>query len=333
MPAGNVTLAELVANARADVRYLGNMFVRANPMLQLLPFAASVTPGEPDQILAYPYSRQKNMRVGQLRNPYEDYVEGFVERETAVSYLKIMGDAFGIDRVFAQADISGFVEMNLREIAVSTTTLYNNLTVNGDESPAGSKEFDGLSRLLNGTTSELDGGAIDLSPGRTDAQLLESLAVAKKYINRVKRRGLNPVILGNEDSVLRFETVATKLGYIQKQPSNFGGDISGFADTALIDLGPVPSTDGSGDSIIPTTSGSVTATDNGLTDIYIVGFGLRGFHGITLTGDAGVQSYSNLRDRTPGVKRRQEAELVAGVCLKDTEAAFVFRDTRIAAAA
>lgn len=306
--------------------------MRANPMLQLLPFDAAVTPGSPEQILAYPYSRQKNMRVGQLRNPYEDYVEGFVERVTEVSLLKIMGDSFGIDRVFAQADVSGFVELNVQEIALSTTALFNNLTVNGDSTPAGSKEFDGLSRILTGTTSEVSGATVDFSAGRTDVQLLESLAVLKKYINKVRARGLVPVILGNEDSVLRLETVATKLGFVQKAPASFGIDINRYAGAALIDLGPVPSTDGSGTSVIPTTSGSVTATDNGLTDLYIVGFGLKGFHGTTLTGDAGVQYYSNLNDRTPGVKRRVEAELVAGVALKDTNAAFALRDIRIAAA-
>lgn len=327
IPAGNPTLTDLVANAKAGVRYLGNQFVRANPMLQLLPFDAGVTPGSPEQILAYPYSRQKNMRVGQLRNPYEDYVEGFVERETAVSLLKIMGDAFGIDRVFAQADVSGFVELNVQEIALSTTALYNNLTVNGDSTAVGSKEFDGLSQILTGTTSEVNGAAlgaeVDFSAGRTDVQLLESLSILKRYINRLKALGLTPVILGNEDSVLRIETVATKLGFVQKTVDNFGADVTRFAGTALVDLGPVPSTDGSGTSVVPTVTG--------LTDLYIVGFGLKGFHGVTLTGDAGVQYYSNLNDRTPGVKRRVEAELVAGVALKNTKAATVLRDVRISA--
>lgn len=332
MPAGNPTLTDIVASADKTTRYLGNQFVRANPMLQLLPFDAAVTPGSPEQILAYPYSRQKNMRVGQLRNPYEDYVEGFVEREDMLARLKIMGDAFGIDRVFAQADVSGFVELNVQEIALSTTALFNNLTVNGDSTPTGSKEFDGLSKILTGTTSEIDGAAVDFSAGRTDVQMLESLAMVKRYINKVRARGLVPVIMGNEDSVLRFETVATKLGFLQKQASNFGADIAQYASANLIDLGPVPSTDGSGTSVIPTTSGSVTATDNGLTDLYIVGFGLKGFHGVTLTGNAGVSYYSNLNDRTPGVKRRVECELVAGVALKDTQAAFVMRDIRIAAA-
>lgn len=324
MPAGNPTLLDLTRNSKANVRYLGNQFVRANPMLQLLPFDAAVTANRPDAILAYPYSRRKNMRIGQLRNPYEDYVEGFVEREEFVAYLKIMGDAFGIDRVFRDGDLTNWVEENVNELSLAVAALFNNLTINGDSTPTGSKEFDGLSKLLTGTVSEINGASVDLLAGRTDAQLLEALAVAKKYIKRIRALGLQPVILGNEDSVLRFETVATKLGFVSKDLAGFGADIPTFAGAALIDLGPVPSTDGSGASVIPTVTG--------LTDLFIVGFGLKGFHAISMTGDAAIQDYSNLNDRTPGVKRRVEAEFVAGVALKNTNAAVVLRDIRVAAA-
>ena len=322
------TLQQIASSyASAGARYVGNLLITANVLLELMVFDNTLS-ANPTQILTYNYGRQKNMREAEFRAWYEDYTPGFAETEPVSTQLKPLGGAFEVDRVFFDADtgrpvagVDSFVEMNIQDLARAARQTLNDTIINGDTA-ANNKEFDGLSKILMGSTSEVSGTGLDFSASKTDSEYLESLSGVKKYINRVKAAGLVPVILTNEDAALRLETVGTKLGFVQKRPSSFGDDITQFGGAAIVDLGDVGSTDGTGGPVIP--------TETGLTDIYVVGFGLQGFHGVTLSGSSALRYYSNLGDTNPGVVKRVEAELVATVALKNTKAAYAIRDVRIA---
>ena len=71
------------------------------------------------------------------------------------------------------------------------------------------------------------------------------------------------------------------------------------------------------------------ASVTGLTDIYAVKFDVKkGFHGVTLTGSSGVNTY--LPDfNTPGAVKKGEVEMVACVALKNTKGAGVLRNVKI----
>ena len=331
MPVGNPTLTQILADhdASQGQRYIGNLFERNNVLMQLLPFDNSVAPRDPDHPLIYSYSRQANMRLAQFRDFYQDYDPAFVNRESVSTQLKVFGDKFAIDRVFNRADVSQFVELNIGELAAAAMALFNDTVMNGDVAvtPLG---FNGLNTILTGTPSEISAAGTDISSASTEAARREAMVLIKRYVNRIRQRGLVPTILTNEDGALRMEATAEALGYVEKRVTNWGQDVRQYSGADIVQLGVKPSVNGTGAEIIPTTSGdTVTPANNGLTDIYIVGFGLRGFHGATLTGAQGVTYYNNLGDTNPGVTKAVEAEMVATVALKDIEAAYVLRDVRV----
>jgi hypothetical protein len=328
--------------ASAGKRYLGNLMLKASPLLQYLPFDDSVNPN-PGKPLKYNYAYQKDMKVAAFRAFNADFNSGHVTTEEKDVSLKVFGDAFELDRVFAQADardanVAGtqnWVELNTEEIARSIRQLMNDTAIRGDVAVS-ALQFDGLSKVLTGTTSELDAAAsptlVDLRHGLTDSAYRASLENLKKSINRVRAFGLTPFIFANEDSKLRLETIAQNLGYFRQQKGTFGEDIGDFAGAMILDLGVIGSTDGNGANVIPTiTSDGSGGLVNGsnYSDLYVVGFGEKGFHAVTLRGDAGVNYYSNFDDNTPGVVRKVEGELVAAVVLKSSRAAFVHRDVRL----
>lgn len=324
MANGRPTLANILArnNASATARYIARRLAQTSPLFDLLPFDASVTPNPRQRTLRYPYAMLKAARVGKLRDWYTDYPPSFNEFVEADAVLRPMGDAFEIDRVFSDAD-PDYVQENVDDFGPAIVGTFCDLAINGDNT-ADPREFTGLSKILTGTSSEIDGSAINLTAGQTDAQYYEGLAAVKKYVNRIKAKGLTPVILSGEDLGLRMETVGLRLGFVAKSQNTFGADINNFGGAAILDAGNVANgADGDfiGSPIIPVTGG--------LTDLYVVGFGLNGFHGVTLTGDKGVKYYQKGKTDA-GVIERYEGELVAGVALKDTQAAYVLRGVRVA---
>ncbi|MCP2015627.1 hypothetical protein L1280_002795 [Deinococcus sp. HSC-46F16] len=329
------TLDVITARSGQARRALVRRYQQLSPLMQVLPFDNSVVPslsGGGGRSLIYGYERDKQPRGAQFRDWYQDYPADYQETEPVVTYLRPLGGAFEIDRVFVQADgsispntpgLGSFVNENVDALARATVGLFANTSVNGDK-VANPLAFDGLSKILDGTTSEFSGTALNVGEGATVDDYTKAVTAMKKFINRIKARGLQPVIFGNEESALRLEMAAIKLGYTDRKPDAFGQDIVNFAGAPILDLGARVGTTGddAADSVIP-------VTPDGLTDIYIVGLGLSGFHGVTLTGDSGVTYYSNLGDTKPGVTKRVECEMVGTVALKDTKAAYVLRDVRV----
>ncbi|EYB68921.1 hypothetical protein DEIPH_ctg013orf0025 [Deinococcus phoenicis] len=334
------TLEVITRNSGQAKRSIVRRYQQLSLLMQLLPFDNSVVPslsGGGGRSLAYAYERDKQPRGAQFRDWYQDYPADYQDTEPVVTYLRPLGGAFEIDRVFVQADgsispstpgLGSFVNENVDALARATVGLFANTAVNGDKK-VNNLAFDGLSTILDGTTSEFNGSGLTIAEGATVDNYTTATTAMKKFINRIKARGLAPVIFTNEDSALRLEMAAIKLGYTDRKPSGFGQDIVNFAGAPIIDLGARVGTtgDSAADSVIPTTTGA--GASGGLTDIYIVGLGLSGFHGVTLTGDSGVTYYSNLGDTKPGVTKRVECEMVGTVALKDTKAAYVLRDVRV----
>lgn len=326
MANGRPTLQNIIArhNGGAVQNFIARQLAVTSPIFELMPFEASVTPPgrRTSRSLRYPYEMLKSLRKGQLRDWYNDYPTQFNEYVEADAYLRPIGDAFETDRAFEQSD-PDYTDENVAGFASAITTTYSDLAINGDVTQD-AREFNGASKILTGTSSEISGAAINLSVGQTDAQFYEALEPLKKYINRIKSLGLTPIVLANEDAALRMETVGLRLGFVQKSTNTFGADINQFGGSRIVDAGNVPSgVDGDflGRPVIPVV--------NGLTDIYIFGLGLNGVHGVTLTGNKGVQYYN--KDRSaPGVVLRDEAEIIAGFVIKDTRAAYVLRGVRVA---
>lgn len=320
--AGRPTLTTILAREGTNTgRYLARRLTMASPLFQMLPFDDSVSPNARQGSLQYGYTLNKSLRTGQLRDFNTDYTAKYTESEVKTAVLRPMGDAFEIDRVFADSS-PDYVQENVDGFGPAIVGKFNDLAINGDNS-VNSKEITGLSKLLTGTTSEIDGTTINLASGQTDSAYYDMLAAVKKYVNRLKGLGFTPMILTNEDAALRLETIGLKLGYVARATDQFGADITRFGGAQIVDAGAAPSdTDGDwgGKAIIPVVTKK--------TDIYIVGLGLNGFHGVTLTGGKAIRYYQTAKTDA-GAVQRYEAELVAGVALQDTRAAYVLRGVTV----
>lgn len=328
------TLDVITARSGQAKRAMVRRYQQLSLFMQLLPFDNSVVPSLSGggRSLVYAYERDKSMRGAEFRDWYQDYTPDYQETEPVVTSLRPLGGAFEIDRVFVRADgsvspntpgLQSFVNENVDALARATVGLFANTALNGSKA-SNPLAFDGLSTILDGTTSEFSGAALNVGEGADKAAYIRATTAMKRFVNRIRAQGLDPVILCNEDAALRLEVAGVELGYQDRKPSAFGQDITQFAGAPIIDLGARVGTKGesAADYVIPTT-------DTGLTDIYIVGLGLNGFHGVTLEGDSGVVYYSNLGDTKPGVTKRVECEMVGTVALKNTQAAFVLRDMRV----
>ena len=329
--AGQPTLADITAHSADSIRLLVEQFLRSSFLLQRLPFDNSVTPNASTGILAYPYARTATQRSAQFRDWYQDYPPEKASTEPVTTQLRPFGGAHEIDRVFADADrlrnnrpqFGSYVEFQTAELVKAAGQKFHDTVINGDSS-VNPFSFDGLSKILEGSTSEVNGASLDMSaPGADKINYWQVVQALQKYVNRVRQAGLQPVIFTNEDGASVLSAIGTQLGYRSAGTGAFGETVDRFAGVEIVDLGVRPGT--AGESVIPTTSG--------LTDIYVVGLGLAGFHGVTLDGDSGMKYYSNLFDKNPGVTKRFEAEMVATVAVKNTRAAWVLRDVRAQPAA
>lgn len=330
------TLNVLFAHASKPTRQLIRRYQQLSLLMQLLPFDNSVVPNlNSGQSLAYSYSRDLIPRGAQFRDWYQDYPADFQTVDHVTTYLRPLGAAFEIDRVFVRADgsinagaVQNFVNENVDATARATVALFGSTAINGDTA-SNPLAFDGLSKILDGTTSEFNGATLNIAEGMTKAQALSMYNALKRFVNRIRGTGLSPIIMANEDAKLRLENVAIELGYRTQSKDAFGEDIDVFAGAPIVDPGARPGTTGDapGEYVIPTTTGA--GASGGLTDIYVVGLGLSGFHGVTLEGTQGVRAYSNLTNTDPGVVKRVEAEMVGTVALKQTRAAAVLRDVRV----
>ena len=134
---------------------------------------------------------------------------------------------------------------------------------------------------------------------------------------------------------LKIESVAAFLGYKTASEEAFGRKYTTIGDgVRIMDLGNKVSVDGESvteEPIIAVKARTVGGSSvTGITDIFAVHFGVEdGFHGVTLTGDNGIDQY--LPDfNQPGAVKTGEVEMVACVALKKTKAAGVLRNIKIA---
>jgi hypothetical protein len=336
--AGQPTLDDVTAYSGLARLQLVERFQRSSFLFQQIPFFTGVTPNVQQGILAYTYARTKTQRGVAFRNYYEDYTPQVAEVDQVTVNLKPFGGSIEIDRVFADADalrnrgpeIATYLEFQNAELALAGVQKFHDSVINGN-SAIDLKSYDGLSKILTGTAMEINGRGLDLTTAG-DAQLTNFWNVQNallRQVNKVRSVGQLPVIICNEEAALLLSSMAARMNYRDTGVDAFGATVNRFAGAPIIDAGVRPGT--AGTLVIPTTSGdTVTPSNNGLTDIYVVGLGLGGVHAVTLTGDRAFRIYTNLFDGEPGVTKRYEIELVTALVVKQERAAYVIRNVRVA---
>ena len=214
----------------------------------------------------------------------------------------------------------------------AAVSLFHYTLINGDATTK-DDEFDGLDKMLTGTSTEYNTGAVlDIS---TMANLKTNADQLYEMLQTLIRNTDADALLMNTNMLGKIQTMARILGYKTESEEAFGKKVVSMDGVRFMDLKNHYTVTGGTtvkaeacvkDGIERTVSTSQT----GLTDIYAVKFDVNdGFHAATITGSSAISQY--VPDFTkPGAVKEGEVEMVAAAILKNTQHAGVLRNIKIA---
>lgn len=296
-------------------------FRRSSLLLDNLVFDNAISPGTGGSTLAYGYVQLKTPSTADIRTINTEYTPSEAEREEKTTKAIIMGGKFQIDRVLIGT--SGAVDelgFQASEKIKATANEFHNLVINGDSSN-NSGEFDGLNKLLTGTETEIT-SQVDVSTSALmDSNYNALLDEVDAFMSTL---GDTPtMLLMNNDLLTKMRSAARRAGYHKSERDEFGRQVDYYNDIPMVNIGKYY--DGT------STKDVIETAQDGTTDMYAVKIGLDAFHGISPTGSKVIQSF--MPDlNAPGAVKDGEAELVAGVALKNTLKAGVLRGIKVKAA-
>lgn len=329
-----MTLAEMKVGMSDKVsQQIVDIFLRESEILQLLPFDNCVSP-QGGSTLTYSYLQKKLPAVAAFRALNAEYTANQATVEKKSADLKIFGGKFQIDRVLKQAEGPwNNMAYQIREKVLAAISLFHYTMINGDATTRNT-EFDGLDKMLAGTSTEYNTGAsIDIS---TMTQLKANADQLYEQIQLLIKNTSADALLMNSAMITKVQTMARILGYKTESEEAFGRKVTSMDGVRFMDLGKhytVASTTVTGNDCVNagisrTIAGGSAAT-TGLTDIYAVKFDVNdGFHAASLTGNSAIRQY--LPDfNAPGAVKDGEVEIVAATVLKNTAHAGVLRNIKI----
>lgn len=307
-----------------------DIFLRKSEILQMLPFDNCVSPSG-GSTLTYSYMQKKLPSVAAFRALNTEYTASEATLEKKSADLKVFGGKFSMDRVLKQAE-GQFNNMayQIEEKIAAAISLFHYTLINGNAT-TDTKEFDGLDKMLAGTSTEFNGSAVidisTMSNLKTNAdQLYEALQLLIKSTDA-------DALLMNTSMIGKVQTMARILGYKTESEEAFGRKVVAMDGVRFMDLGKhytVSSSTVTGNDCVKSgISRTISTAQTGLTDIYAVKFDVNdGFHAASLTGNGAIRQY--LPDfSTPGAVKDGEVEMVAATVLKNTAHAGVLRNIKI----
>ena len=332
-----MTLAEMkVGMADKVSQQIVDIFLRQSEILQLLPFDNCVSPSAGGgSTLTYSYVQKKLPAVAAFRALNADYTASQATVEAKTATLKIFGGSFEMDRVLKQAE-GKFNNMayQFEEKIAAAVSLFHHTMINGNSS-TNVNEFDGLDKMLAGTSSEFNtGAAIDLS---TMANVKTNMDQFYEALQNLIKKTNADALLMNTDMISKVQTIARLLGYKTETEEAFGKKVVSMDGVRFMDLGnhyTISSGSAVANSCVPAgitrTISSSSSSVTGLTDLYAVKFDVNnGFHAASLTGTNAISSYVPDFSQ-PGAVKKGEVEMVAATVLKNTANAGVLRNIKIA---
>ena len=304
---------------------------RSSLLLDKLTFDDTVSPGTGGSTMAYGYLQLQTPSTAAGRAINAEYTPNEAKKTKKVAYLKIFGGSAQVDRVIQEASGSKEIAFQIEQKTIATKNHFHYTVINGS-STANATDFDGLSKLLTGKSTEFNVGndatVIDLSTSAAmDSNYKFALDLLDEFLATLD--GKPDMLLGNSKLIAKLKGIARRAGYLTHGEDAFGRKVLGYDDIPFVDLGNYYN----GSTTVPCSPIYTTGTGNdavtGLTDLYAVKLGLDAFHGISLSGSSIVNVY--LPDlKAPGAVKKAEVELVGGVVLKNTTKSGVCRNFKIA---
>ena len=314
-----ITLAEAKVGMADKVdQQVVDMFRRSSLLLDRLTFDNAISPGTGGSTLVYGYTQLKTPSTAAVRAINSEYTANEAKREKKTTQAIIMGGSFAVDRVIQNT--SGAIDklvFQADEKIKATANFFTNCVINGTQAGTAAAgkatgTFDGLNKLLAGSSTEYTATADLSTSANTDANYNQFLDELDEFISGLD--GMPDMLLMNRKMLSKLRGIARRAGYYESTKDDFGRVVETYNGIELMDAGEFY--DGSKTvNIIADTAAA--ASTFGTSDIYAVKFGLDAFHGISPTGTKVITSY--MPDLTePGAVKTGEVELVAGVALKNT---------------
>ena len=306
-----------------------DIFLRESEILQMLSFDNCVSP-QGGSTLTYTYMQKKQPSTAAFRELYNEYASTEATLEKKSADLKIFGGKFSVDRVLKQAEGKyNNMAYQMEEKIKAAISLFHYTLINGDAT-TDSKEFDGLDKLLAGTSTEYNvGSSIDVS---TMASLKNNADQLYEALQNLIKNTQADALLMNTAMISKIQTMARILGYKTESEEAFGRKITSMDGVRFMDLQNhyTVSEDGTVTANSCVKSGISRDEGVGLTDIYAVKFDVNdGFHAASLTGNSAITQYVPDFSK-PGAVKDGEVEMVAATVLKNTQHAGVLRNIKIA---
>ena len=314
-----ITLAEAKVGMADKVdQQIVDMFRRSSLLLDRLTFDNAISPGTGGSTLTYGYTQLKTPSTAAVRAINSEYTANEAKREKKTTQAIIMGGSFEVDRVIQ--DTSGAIDelvFQADEKIKATANFFTNCVINGTTTGAAGAgkatgTFDGLNKLLSGSSTEYTATADLSTSANVTANYNQFLDELDEFISGLD--GMPDMLLMNRKMLSKLRGIARRAGYYESTKDDFGRVVETYNGIALMDAGEYYDGSKTVDIVADTAAGSDTF---GTSDIYAVKFGLDAFHGISPTGTKVITSY--MPDLTlPGAVKKGEVELVAGVALKNT---------------
>lgn len=324
-----ITLAEAKVGMSDKVdQQVIDMFRRSSLLLDRLTFDNCISPGTGGSTLSYGYIQLKTPSTAAVRTINTEYTAGEAKREKKTTNAIIMGGSFQVDRVLQNT--SGAVDelaFQAEQKIKATANFFHNCVINGTSATSGAgyvtNTFDGLKKLLSGTSNEITSTVSLTTAAEMDSNSNAFLDELDAFLTVLD--GTPSMLLMNDKMLSKVRGAARRAGYYERTKDDFGRYVETYNGIPLMDAGKYYNGTSTVD-VIDTSAASTSAA--GTTAIYAVSLGLDGFHGISPTGTSVIQSY--MPDLTaPGAVKTGEVELVAGVALKNTLKAAVLKGIAI----
>lgn len=327
-----MTLADMKAGMSDKVaQQVVDIFLRESEILQMLQFDNCVSP-QGGSTLTYSYMQKKLPSVAAFRALNTEYTANEATMERKYADLKIFGGKFSMDRVLKKAEGRyNNMAFQMSEKILAAISLFHYTLINGN-STTSTDEFDGLDKMLAGTSTEFNGTAvIDVS---TMAQLKSNADQLYEALQLLIKNTQADALLMNSSMIAKIQTMARILGYKTDSEEAFGRKVTSMDGVRFMDLGNHYTVSGSTVTANSVVKAGITRTvgtsQTGLTDIYAVKFDVNdGFHAASLTGNSAITQYLPDFSSTGAVKDG-EVEMVAATVLKNTQHAGVLRNIKIA---
>lgn len=309
--------AKLNAATATDLRVIDEF--RTSSLIDRLTFLDVVNPAGGGATLTYSYTRKATLGTAAFRAINSEYTPTEATKVPASVDLKVLGGSFQVDRVIAKVGpaATGEVAFQMADKIQAAKATFSDGVINGDSS-ADPDSFDGLSKILAGSTTEVS-TAVDWSGAMDEAKAFGVMDSLDEFLALLD--GQPGAIITNQKAIAKIKAGLRRAALYTEKPGPLGTMRAYYGSIELIDAGKKAGTNA---DVIPVTAGS--------TSVYAVRFGENGFHGVTTVGGNLVETWLPRFD-LPGAVKTGEVELgPVAVALKATRAAGVLRNVRVATA-